>query len=90
MPKSRAAKTYVILGAILVLLIFFNYLGWFNFAKTGIRKIFLPLFTKTNEISINVGDKYEFFRNRNDFFDTYRKCAADCKTPKLARQKLIY
>ncbi len=70
-------KTYTILGVILILLIFFNYIGWLNPIKKGVRSIFLPIFAKTNDLSVKVGENYEFFKNREEFFESYRQCRAD-------------
>lgn len=77
MTGTGGKITYVILGAILILLIFFNFIGWLNPIKQGLRSILLPIFAKTNDLSIKMGDNYEFFKNRNDFFEAYRQCRAD-------------
>ncbi|MDD2757871.1 MAG: rod shape-determining protein MreC [Patescibacteria group bacterium] len=77
MIKLGAAKTYFVAGAILILLIFFNYLGWLGALGASVRHFFIPIFSKTSEISIGVGDSYEFFKNREAFFESYEQCRAD-------------
>ncbi len=59
------------------MLVFLNYIGWLNFFKNKLRLVFLPLFTQTNDLSIDVGDNYEFFKDKKAFFDSYRECRFD-------------
>jgi len=66
-------KTYISLGAVFTLLIFFNYVGWLNPVKNLLHGIFIPVFTKTNAISINLNENYLFFKNKYDFFAAYRE-----------------
>lgn len=51
-----------------------NLLGWLDFLKNGLRKIFIPIFTKTNEISVQMGEEYAFFKDRQSFFNAYHEC----------------
>lgn len=74
MLQPLTKKSYLALGIILVLLIVFNFFGWLDFLKNGLRNLFIPIFTKTNEISVQMGDKYAFFKDRETFFEAYRRC----------------
>lgn len=74
MLNLTGKKTYLSLGAILVLLIFFNFIGLLNPIKNFVRNIFIPIYTKSNELSIQLDDNFEFFKNKNDFFQSYQQC----------------
>lgn len=67
-------KTYAVIGAILILLVFLNYFGFLDYLKYNIRNLFEPIFGKVNSISIMAGDNYEFFEDRESFFASYREC----------------
>lgn len=88
MMGIRIKRIYLILTAILILLVFLNYAGAINFIKDRLRLAFLPIFTQTNNISVNVGDNYEFFRNKSAFFDAYRKCRSEMETESVELSKL--
>lgn len=74
MAADSHKRTYILLGAVLGLLIFLNAIGWLDVIKNPIRSIFMPFFAKANNISISVGENYEFFKSRENFFSAYRDC----------------
>ena len=74
MFRRLEKKTYIYLGIIFIVLIFFNYIGWLNPIKKFIRSIFIPIFVQSNQISIKVGDNYAFFKDKESFFKAYREC----------------
>ena len=74
MKFKRNGKIYLAAGAIVMLLVFFNFIGWLNPIKTLARNLFTPVFVKTNDINIKVGEEYEFFKDRDSFFTAYNAC----------------
>ncbi len=88
MFRNLEKKTYIYLGTIFIVLIFFNYLGLLNPIKTGIRAIFVPIFVKSTQFSIGVGDSYAFFKDKESFFNTYRECESDRQDKQLTEAKI--
>ncbi len=72
MRKSNVQKATFAVGGIILFLVFFNYLGWLNFAKKSLRQIFIPFIRQSGEFSVKIKDDYEFFQNREQFFNAYR------------------
>lgn len=70
-------KTYYYLGAIILLLIFFNFVGALNPVKNIFTSFLSPLLTGTNKWGIKSGDSYRFFKDREEFFNVYNQCASD-------------
>lgn len=91
MAINSHKRTYILLGAVLGLLIFLNALGWLDIVKNPIRAVFMPFFAKANNISISVGDNYEFFKSRENFFSAYRECRStlENQTVEDSRVKLL-
>ncbi len=73
MRKNQLQKNTMLAGGIILFLVFFNYLGWLNFGKKFLRQIFIPFIQHSGEFSIQIKDEYEFFQNRESFFDAYRE-----------------
>ncbi|PIT88799.1 MAG: rod shape-determining protein MreC [Candidatus Magasanikbacteria bacterium CG10_big_fil_rev_8_21_14_0_10_36_32] len=88
MFRNLEKKTYFYLGTIFVVLIFFNYLGWLNPIKSGIRAIFVPIFVKSAQFSVGLKDGYAFFKDKETFFDTYRECEADRQDKQLIEAQI--
>lgn len=74
MIRQKNRQIYLILGVILILLIFLNSLGFLSLIKSKLRLIFIPIFTVTNNLSIKLDDNYEFFKDKNTFFESYKEC----------------
>lgn len=74
MRQNNLQKTTFLVGGIIVFLVFFNYLGWLDFGKKIIRQIFIPFIRQSSDFSIQIKDEYEFFKDREKFFDSYRTC----------------
>lgn len=72
MRKSDLQKTTMLVGGIILFLVFFNYLGGLNFGKKTLRQIFVPFIRQSGEFSIKIKDDYEFFQNKEQFFNAYR------------------
>ncbi len=81
-------KTYIYLTAILLLLVFFHYLGWLNFVENSVRKIFNPIFTETHKVSVKVGDNVRYFRNRDEFVSAYESCLNEKENAEVLSSKL--
>lgn len=69
-------------------LIFFNYLGILNPVKYGLRLLFSPLFIETNRLGVKIGDNYQFFSNRDDFFSAYSACRDELLGKDIAEARL--
>jgi len=81
-------KTYGILTAILLLLVFFHYLGWLTFFENFIRKILSPVLTKTHEVSVEAGDNVRYFRNRDEFITAYETCLTEKEDSNVLSTKI--
>ncbi|MFA5127585.1 MAG: rod shape-determining protein MreC [Patescibacteria group bacterium] len=86
--NKRRDKMYIVFGAILVLLVFFNQLGWLNPVKSGLRNIFAPIFIKSSGISVKVGEGYEFFKNKDGFFIAYNECRNQIESSAVESSKI--
>lgn len=79
---------FLLAGAIIIALVCFNYLGWLEWLKSAGRALWQPFTAKTSEISVSLGDRYAFFKNKNDFFTAYRVCETELENQKVAESKL--
>lgn len=73
------------------MLVFFNFFGWLDFIKSPLRGLFSPIFTKASNLSVKVGENYEFFKNKESFFSSYEECriALDNESVEKARIKIL-
>jgi rod shape-determining protein MreC len=81
-------KNLLIFGAILVLLVFFNFIGWLDFVKSPLRRLIAPIFTKANNLSVKVGVNYEFFKNKELFFESYGECRLALENEAVEKAKI--
>lgn len=81
-------KTYYYLGAIVLLLIFFNFLGWLNPVKNFLVYALSPILVGTNKWGIKMGGSYKFFNSREEFFSAYSQCASDLRGKQITEAKL--
>lgn len=88
MFRNLEKKTYIYVGTIFIVLIFFNYLGWLNPIKKVVRAIFIPIFVQSNQTSIKIGDSYAYFKDKESFFTTYRECESDRQDKQVVEAKL--
>jgi len=72
MRKSNLQKTTIAVGGIILFLVFFNYFGWLDTVKKLLRQIFVPFIEQSGEFSVQIKDDYEFFKNKEQFFNSYR------------------
>jgi len=89
MFRRWEAKTgFFIAGATIVALVCFNYLGWLGWLKNAGRSIWQPFMAKTSEINISLGDRYAFFKSKEDFFQAYRACETGLAKEKFSESRL--
>lgn len=75
--STKEQKTYLAVGSVFLLVIIFHYLGWLQFAETGVQNLTAPLLEKMNGFSVQVGNDFRFFKNRSEFIASYQQCSAD-------------
>lgn len=63
------------MGIVFLFLIASHYLGLVRAVETGIRKITIPILREMHGFSIKIGENYQFFRNRSEFFKAYEECS---------------
>ncbi|HLC69678.1 MAG TPA: rod shape-determining protein MreC [Patescibacteria group bacterium] len=81
-------KTYGLLTAILLLLVFFHYLGWLTFFENFARKILNPILTETHKTSVKAGDNVRYFKNRDEFITAYENCLNEKEDNNVLNTKL--
>ncbi|MEK7213002.1 MAG: rod shape-determining protein MreC [Patescibacteria group bacterium] len=81
-------KTYYYLGAVVLLLIFFNFFGWLNPVKNFLVYSLSPILAGTNKWGIKMGDSYRFFNSREEFFSAYTQCVGDLQGQELIKAQL--
>lgn len=91
MALASARRTYATLVVFLLLIIVANYFNWFSGVKYFLRGIFTPIFTNANQLGVKIGDNYQFFKNKEVFFETYNKClnTAQDKETVDAKNKIL-
>ena len=72
-PKTR--KIYLAVGAVFILIVVFHNLGWLRRYETWLRNFAVPVLGEVNGLSIQMGNNYQFFKNRGDFIKAYNECS---------------
>lgn len=72
----RDQKTYLAIGVIFVFIFILHFFGFLHPVEDGVRSITLPILGRVHGISINVGNNYQFFKNRADFIAAYKECSS--------------
>jgi len=88
MLHSSNKKPYFYLGSILLLIIVFHYAGWLVSTENFFRSLLIPSFTQIHTLSVRVGDNYQFFKNRQDFFTSYAQCSATAQNQQIREARL--
>lgn len=88
MAYARGKKLPLYITAAFLSLVFFNYLGLLNPLKYGLRLLFSPLFVEMNRLSVKIGDNYQFFSNRDEFFSAYALCQNNLSGKNIAEARL--
>lgn len=91
MSGKFSKNVYFYLGAITILLLFLNWLGFLSPVKSFFQFLVSPLTLKINEATANFDDNYRFFKNREEFFFAYNKCEIDLQDKHVleAQNKLL-
>ncbi len=76
MRHLPSTKTYLATIVVLILLGVSHYFGWLKPIENKLSQSLLPWFSRTHNISIRVADNYQFFKNRQSFFDAYQLCSS--------------
>ncbi len=77
MRHLNSKKTYLATVAVLVIILISHYLGWFKIIENTAGKILLPFFSRSHAVNIQLGEKYQFFTDRNSFIAAYQQCFAE-------------
>ncbi len=72
MAGAPSRKTYFTLGIIFVLIMVTHWLGWLLPVERGLRSLVAPALGKAHSLSIQVGDNYRFFKDKNEFITAYQ------------------
>lgn len=73
--KRLHMKNFIITGSILCFILLFHYLGWTKKIENFLRSTMTPILNSTHTMNIKIGEKYEFFQNKEDFFKRYHEYA---------------
>lgn len=69
-PPSRT--TYVALGIVFAVIITTHLLGWLLPVERALRSLIAPTLGTAHSLSIQVGDSYRFFKDKNEFIASYQ------------------
>lgn len=75
MAYPTGKKTYVYLGIALALVIALHYLGWMAPLEKLVRSSTIPVIGQVHTLSVQVGDNYQFFKDRESFLKAYGECS---------------
>lgn len=76
MPYPTRKYTYVGLGVVFIITIGLHYAGVLSPLERGLRALTVPLLGNLHTINIEVGDSYQFFKNKDAFIKAYQQCLA--------------
>lgn len=74
-PKEKT--TYLAVGSVFLLIVFFYYIGWLRPIETVVQNLTVPFFGKMNGLSIKLGNDYRFFKNRSEFIAAFAECTSE-------------
>lgn len=69
-------KIYLSIGVVFIFTIVLHFFRVLRPIEDGVRNITVPILGRVHGISINVGNNYQFFKNRSDFIAAYEECSA--------------
>lgn len=76
------------MGVVFLLLLIFHYTGILKPIENAVRKSFVPLLSSLHGFSIKIGDNFEFFKNKEEFFNAYSKCTLENQNNNLLSEKI--
>lgn len=89
MPQGMTRKTYLTVGIFFALIIVLHYLGWLKKIENSIINFTIPILSDVHGISIQIGDNYQFFKNRTDFFKAFNECSSEADKYALLTSQLV-
>ena len=82
-------RNYLFLGFILVLIIFFHYLGWLNFIERSAKALIIPISTKITHWRVSSQDFFSsYFSDKDELTTRYDKCLAKNQDTDIAEVKI--
>lgn len=54
-----------------------HYFGWISPLERVLYQLFVPVSSESYKIGIKIENDYQFFKNKQEFFDRYAQCASD-------------
>lgn len=74
MPYPKRNRTYIGLVVVFVLLLVLHGIGLLSPLEGGLRYLMMPLLGDVHGVSVELGDNYQFFKNKEEFINSYRQC----------------
>ena len=88
MKQRFSQKKYSVGAILIVFLIGFHYLGWSKPVENFIERVFPPLFLHSRSFSVQIGDTYEFFKDRESFLTAFRVCQQNTQSTQTLSAQL--
>src|SRR3989338_5068849 len=76
MPDRSGRKKYLYLIFVFGVLVILHYAKLIAPLEIFLRSIATPMLSSLSTISINLGDRYQVFKNKDEFISSYRACLA--------------
>lgn len=73
---SKEKRTYLAVGSIFLLITTMHHLGWLTPVETKLQNLTTPFIGQINGLNVQVGENYQFFKNRSDFIAAYQACVS--------------
>ncbi len=74
--KQRVTKNLLPAALIFGGFVFFHYIGWLQRPETFLKNLIAPFLISTHGFSIDLGERSEFFKSKENFFSAYKVCVA--------------
>lgn len=88
MAGSPNHKTYFALGVVFVLIMVTHWLGWLLPVERGLRSLVAPALGQAHSLSIEVGDNYRFFKNKDEFIKSYQDLVLSTQNQMVQKAEL--
>lgn len=72
MARTPSRTTYVALGIVFAVIVLSHLLGWLQPVERALRSLIAPALGSAHSLSIQVGDSYRFFKDKNEFITAYQ------------------
>jgi rod shape-determining protein MreC len=88
MISSKLKKTYAITGIVFVVIITGHYLGLFKPIENVARALIISPFSKSHVLSIKVNNKFQLFKDPDDFLNQYGLCVSELEEQNILKSKV--